>query len=240
MLMGNVESLPWWSAELCIGCVMPKTRQCAVNLFCRSSNSLIKASAASGTSNLARASLKALQYQVLHTNWFGSSLQPSSCHLSLHCSNGSLNLAVWMLKSIERLMQTHSHLCSPGKDPKKKKIEIWVPRCKSGRTEKAQSCFGIFYFYLPSKLFCGVYGFSTVFLFLLKAKTCLEATLFTVNECLHYTRWHCLILTFFSCLCCAGSLDLEHPVAATSSVLCGCWQWDQLHRGIGSRHVTRQ
>lgn len=77
-----------------MGWAMPKTRE-HVNVFCRSSsNLLVKASVPSGASSLARASLKACQYQVLYTNRLGSSLQPSSYHLLLQCSDGSLNPAV--------------------------------------------------------------------------------------------------------------------------------------------------
>jgi len=56
-----------------------------------------------------------------------------------------------------------------------------------------------------------------VLLLQLKAKQRPEAGSFPETECLHSTRWHCLILTFSSCLCYVGSLDLEHPIAATSS-----------------------
>ena len=51
---------------------MPETRECGNLLYRNSFNSLVKASVLSGASNFARASLKALQCQVLLTNWFGS------------------------------------------------------------------------------------------------------------------------------------------------------------------------
>lgn len=208
------------SLSLCIGWVVRETTREHVNPFCTDSvGSVLKASLLSWTSDLAGACIKALQYQVLHTNWFGSSLQTSSCHLSLCCWNGSLNPAVRMLKSIERLMQMPSPILPfvvQAKIQKKKKKGgeegcLGIQGTNQARLKRHETPL-ILWSHLPPKPLCGAHGFHPVVLAQLKGNNAWRLLSFPANESLHYTRWHCLILTF----CSVGSLHLEHPVAAAS------------------------
>lgn len=156
------------SLSLCIGWVVRETTREHVNPFCTDSvSSVLKASLLSWTSDLAGACIKALQYQVLHTNWFGSSLQTSSCHLSLCCWNGSLNPAVRMLKSIERLMQMPSPILPfvvQAKIQKKKKKNeggrrgVWVSRAQIRQDLKGMKpllSFGLTYHQSPCVVHMG-------------------------------------------------------------------------------------